>query len=167
VFLLPVVGRDQIGATARAIDCDFAFGAAVHRADFFTFGRTIPFGASSVADRTNRFFWHEGLLPENVLCASIRPGRSARRESVQPMRTAARAQAAREILPGRLPHTTALARSSCGRMLRFPVGSYLSDSGSERFFGECWLSKETNFWPEGGTETAPSRTICLAVTFFP
>ena len=33
--------------------------------------------------------------------------------------------------------------------------------------GDFFSSKETSFWPDGGTGTAPLRMISVAVNFFP
>ena len=45
--------------------------------------------------------------------------------------------------------------------------NHFSELGSERFLGDFLSSKETIFLAEGGTGTAPSRTIAVALTFFP
>ena len=45
--------------------------------------------------------------------------------------------------------------------------NYFSELGSERSLGDFLLSNETIFCAEGGTGTAPSRTIAVALTFFP
>ncbi len=44
---------------------------------------------------------------------------------------------------------------------------YFSDFGSERFLGECWLSKEISSWPEAGTPAFPCRRISFTVNLRP
>src|SRR3979411_3183339 len=58
---------EQVFAIGRAIDGPLASGPAIDRADFFTLGRTIPFRAAPVADRTDRFFSQKCFLRENRL----------------------------------------------------------------------------------------------------
>src|SRR5256885_14714952 len=45
--------------------------------------------------------------------------------------------------------------------------SYCSDLGSERFLGECWLSKDTSSWPEAGTPAFPLPRISFTVNLRP
>jgi hypothetical protein len=44
---------------------------------------------------------------------------------------------------------------------------YLSESGSERFFGDFWFKYATIFCAAGGTATAPLKTMDSASTFLP
>src|ERR1700687_1995947 len=48
-----------------------------------------------------------------------------------------------------------------------PARSYFSDSGSERFFGDFFWSKEIIFCPAGGAANTPSRTRAVAFPFLP
>ena len=89
---------------------------------------------------------------------------------MEPIRTPASAQAAFKVLADLSLHIRAPARVP--RLLQRAAAleqaqNYFSELGSERFLGDFLSSKETNFCPEGGTGTAPSITICVAVTFLP
>src|ERR1700757_4901046 len=46
-------------------------------------------------------------------------------------------------------------------------GYSFSDPGSERFFGDFLLRTEISSWAEGGTATAPLRTMSTASIFLP
>jgi len=52
VLFLVTMGRDQVGAVGRAVEGDFAFGAATDGADGFGFGRTEAAGLAFLTDRT-------------------------------------------------------------------------------------------------------------------
>ena len=52
VLVFVAMGGDQIRAVRRAIDSDFALGAAADRADFFAFCGTKSRGFAFFTDRT-------------------------------------------------------------------------------------------------------------------
>jgi len=52
VLLLVTVGGDEISAFGRAIESDFAFGAATNSADFFGLGRAKSRGLAFLTDWT-------------------------------------------------------------------------------------------------------------------
>jgi len=52
VSFFVAVGGEEIGAVGRAVESDFAFGAAADGADFFGFGRAEAFGLTFLADGT-------------------------------------------------------------------------------------------------------------------
>ncbi|PMX05627.1 hypothetical protein, partial [Pseudomonas sp. GW460-12] len=52
VLFLVAMGGEEIAAVGRAIERDFAFGAAADGADFFGFRRAKPLGFAFLADWT-------------------------------------------------------------------------------------------------------------------
>ena len=54
VLLFVAMRGDQVGAVGRAVEGDFAFGAATDGADGFGFGRAEPAGFTFLTDRTRQ-----------------------------------------------------------------------------------------------------------------